>query len=119
MIEITDEMLDAGLAAPVPAVMLDSFRARERMVLRAKIEAALRKDPITRFVAAHQKLLDDGNHYAYFELAYTRQTAWMAWLCSKPREDDPNRKVLACGQGETPAEACAAALRDQQERAAS
>lgn len=40
--EITDEMLDAGLAAPVPAVMLDSLRARERMVLRTRIEAALR-----------------------------------------------------------------------------
>jgi hypothetical protein len=33
-----------------------------------------------------------------------------AWLCSKHREDDPNRKMLAQGQGETPEQAADAAL---------
>lgn len=71
-------------------------------------------DPIRQLIEAHTTLLEEGNHYAYFELAYTRQTAWMAWLCSKPREDDPDRKVLAKGQGTTPDEACEAALRSMQ-----
>lgn len=63
-----------------------------------------------------QKLLDlhrsllELNPYCYFELAYTRQTGWMAWICSKPKEHDPNRKILAQGQGETPEEACNQAL---------
>lgn len=48
----------------------------------------------------HSKILEN-NPYCYFELAYTRQTEWMVWLCSKPKEDDPNREVLAYGQGST------------------
>lgn len=66
--------------------------------------------PLQRLLAAHQAILDGGNSYAYFELAYTRQTGWMAWICSKPREDDPNRKVLAKGQGSTVEEACTSAM---------
>ena len=50
------------------------------------------------------------NPYAYFELARTRQTNWMAWITTKPREEDPNRKILAKGQGSTPEEACQKAL---------
>ena len=57
----------------------------------------------------HESLLEE-NSYCYFELAYTRQTEWMAWICSKPQEVDPNRKVIAKGQGSTPDEACKNAL---------
>jgi len=73
---------------------------------------AEQSDPIRALIAVHAEQLDQ-NDYAYFELAYTRQTAWMAWLCSNSRDDDPNRKVLAKGQGHTPEEACAAAIESQ------
>lgn len=69
-------------------------------------------DPIEQLIQAHAELIADGNHYAYFELAYTRQTAWMAWLCDKPREMNPDRKVLAKGQGGNPQQACANALKN-------
>ena len=57
----------------------------------------------------HHALLQK-NPYCYFELAYTRQTGWMAWICSKPQEDDPNRKVIAQGQGISPEDACEKAV---------
>ena len=66
-------------------------------------------DSISALIDAHAELLQ-GSPYCYFELAYTRQTEWMAWLCSKPAEQDPARKVLANGQGGTAHEACARAL---------
>jgi hypothetical protein len=50
------------------------------------------------------------NEHCYFELAYTRQTQWRAWICSNAKESDPARKVLARGQGETPEEAAEAAI---------
>jgi hypothetical protein len=67
------------------------------------------KDAIRALVALHAQQLEN-NPYAYFELAYTRYTGWMAWLCSNSRDDDPNRKVIAKGQGDTPEAACAAAI---------
>lgn len=66
-------------------------------------------NPIKSLIAIHNELLGE-YPYCYFELAYTRRTDWMAWLCTKPREDDPERKVLACGQGLTAEEACAEAV---------
>ncbi len=69
-----------------------------------------------------QQLLDlhsalrEQNPYCYFELAYTRQTEWMAWLCDRPRDTHPDRKVLACGQGACPETAAAAAMADFLER---
>lgn len=77
---------------------------------RAMLAAAPQgADPIKRLIAMHNELLGE-YPYCYFELAYTRRTDWMAWLCTKPREDDPERKVLACGQGLTAEEACAEAI---------
>jgi hypothetical protein len=69
-------------------------------------------DPLRALIAKHAELLADGPyaHYCYFELAYTRHTGWMAWLCSNHREEDPDRVVLATGQGLTPDEACRSAL---------
>lgn len=51
------------------------------------------------------------NPYCYFELAYTRKTAWMVWICTNSHEADVNRRVITTGQGQTIVEACAAALR--------
>lgn len=70
---------------------------------------------IEQLIALHASLLVE-NPYAYFELAYTRQSEWMAWITSKPREDDPNRKVIACGQGSTPDEAAKDALENYNTR---
>lgn len=72
-------------------------------------------DPIRSLIAAHKKLLRT-NAYAYFELAYTRQTQWMAWLCTNCRDQDPGRKVLAQGEGSTPNAACRAALKRLREK---
>ena len=73
-------------------------------------------EPIAALVAEHAKLLDQ-NDYAYFELAYTRQTGWMAWLTDRPARGEPgtaeyakSRKVIARGQGDTAQEACQDAL---------
>ena len=64
---------------------------------------------LSKVIAIHEDMLDS-NPYCYFELAYTRTTEWMVWICSNQREQDPNRKVLLRGQGSTPEEACADAL---------
>jgi|HubBroStandDraft_2_1064218.scaffolds.fasta_scaffold107132_4 hypothetical protein len=68
------------------------------------------KDPIRALLAEHKKRLPT-NPYCYFELAYTRQTMWMAWLCTNCRDQDPGRKVIASGEGTTPDMACRAALK--------
>ncbi|WP_454735450.1 ParB/RepB/Spo0J family partition protein [Cupriavidus necator] len=64
----------------------------------------------------HAELLES-NPYCYFELAYTRKTEWMAFICDKPAEGvigtpeyGANRKVIAQGQGWTQEEACKGAL---------
>lgn len=72
--------------------------------------AAQGMDAIRALIAQHGKELER-NHYAYFELAYTRRTGWMVWITDKPafRESvlvNPDRKVLWQGQGDTPDEAC-------------
>lgn len=71
--------------------------------------------PVQALLDMHAELLE-ANPYAYFELAYTRQTGWMAWITDKPFHGpvtNPDRKVLARGQGDTPAEACANAEKTQ------
>lgn len=64
---------------------------------------------LSKVMDIHAEMLES-NSYCYFELAYTRYTEWMVWICSNQREQDPNRKVLLRGQGSTPEEACADAL---------
>lgn len=85
--------------------------------LAATQPAAQEMDSIRALIAQHSKELEH-NHYAYFELAYTRSTGWMVWITDKPafRESvlvNPDRKVLASGQGDTPEAACDAALAAQ------
>lgn len=60
-------------------------------------------------LAIHAEMLEN-NPYCYFELAFSRTTDWMIWICSNAREKDPNRKVLLCGQGSTPEDAAEDAL---------
>lgn len=66
---------------------------------------------VEQLIALHTELVE-ANPYCYFELAYTRTTMWMAWLCSNAREADPNRVIHAQGQGSTPEEAAADALKN-------
>jgi hypothetical protein len=77
---------------------------------------AVRPDAFDSLVAFHAEQLE-ANPYCYFELAYTRQTAWMAWITDRPAKGEPgtaehakSRKLIARGQGETPFAACADAL---------
>lgn len=71
---------------------------------------------MNELIAKHTEMLET-NPYAYFELAYTRQTGWMVFLCDRPAggtvgtpEFGAGRTVLAQGQGSTPEEACRAAV---------
>jgi hypothetical protein len=66
---------------------------------------------LTELLEAHAKMLEE-NPYAYFELAYTRQTEWMAWLCTDSYENDEKRQIVARGQGSTPEEAAEDALKN-------
>ena len=75
--------------------------------------AELAQQPLTDLVAIHSDLLKS-NPYAYFELAYTRRTGWMAWVTDKPLcapVVSTDRKVLYMGQGSTHQEACANAAK--------
>ena len=74
------------------------------------------KDPIRELIALHAQELDQ-NDYAYFELARTRRTEWMAWICTNLIDNDLSLKILATGQGSTPEEACSNAIIDYAERA--
>lgn len=93
-----------------------------RMELDAILDAAPVQAPavmdgaLAKLLAHHAALLEH-NSYAYFELAYTRSTGWMAWITDKPAKGEPgtpeyarSRKVIARGQGDTPEEAAADAL---------
>ena len=64
---------------------------------------------LSKVMSIHSEMLQT-NHYCYFELAYTRYTEWMVFICTNAREQDPNRRVLLQGQGSTPEEACENAL---------
>lgn len=70
-------------------------------------------DALRELFALHAAEVEN-NPYAYCEVAYTRATGWMAWITDKPLAcvvESPDRKVLLRGQGDTPEEAAAAALR--------
>lgn len=71
---------------------------------------------IDALIGLHGALLEDNAH-CYFELAYTRRTGWMAFICDKPAggtvgtaEFGAGRKIIAQGQGATADAACADAL---------
>ena len=74
-------------------------------------------DPIRDLIAMHAEM-KEANAYCYFELAYTRNTDWMAFICDRPAggtvgtpEFGAGRKILAQGQGQTPEDACLHAAR--------
>lgn len=125
---IADRLASPALAHPVadereggptgrtyPAGYRTPSVAQEQDAIAAALDE--REDPIRQLIALHADELE-GNDYAYFELARHRRTDWMAWICTNVIDSDPNRKVLAQGQGATPDEACAAAIADYRARAA-
>lgn len=73
-------------------------------------------DPIRALIGQHAAILAQ-NESAYFELCYHRTTGWMSWITDKPLcmppVVNPDRKVLAQGQGDTADEACRDAARRQ------
>lgn len=110
----TNEMLEA---LTVGASKYDSWRKGYSCMLAAAPQpaAAPSGDAIRELIALHADELEQ-NDYAYFELARTRRTGWMAWICTNLIDNDPGRKVLATGQGSTPDEACEAAIQDYKGR---
>ena len=48
--------------------------------------------------------------YAHFEIMFTRRTGFMAWICSRCIDDDPNRTIYARGQGDSIESACSDAV---------
>ncbi len=71
-----------------------------------------------KLIELHDKLVQE-DPYTYFELAYTRQTGYMAFICDRPAEGiigsatyGENRTILAKGQGDSAEEACAEALKN-------
>lgn len=67
------------------------------------------KSDLQRLIDLHSELLTR-NSYCYFELAYCKTTHWMAWICTDNRENNPDRVVLARGQGDSPEAAAKSAL---------
>lgn len=76
-------------------------------------------ESMERLISVFERDVLELNPYAYFELAYTRTTGWMAWICDKrPNADtgrpEADRKVIARGQGDSAEAACAMALEAMQ-----
>lgn len=72
------------------------------------------KEALPQIMAIHAEELKT-NPYCYFELAYTRATGWMVWVCDKCPDPDTmqpyqGRKIITNGQGATPEEAAKNAL---------
>lgn len=101
------------LGGPENEVVEAYVSALEQQLAAARVDA----DPIQALIREHAALIEAGENYAYFELAYTRQTGWMAWLTDRPgrgeagtAEHARSRKVIARGSGDTAEAACADAL---------
>lgn len=61
--------------------------------------------PVVHFLElAHQ--LIGRFPFLYVEIARTRPTDWMAWVCTHNRDTHPDRTVLVSEHGSTPDEAC-------------
>ncbi|WP_155837617.1 hypothetical protein [Herminiimonas sp. CN] len=90
---------------------------KRKQAAKAKAQAQTQAlSNVEALLAQHGAMLE-GNPYCYFELAYTRQTGWMAFICDKPAggtigtpEFGAGRKIITSGQGDTPNKACANAL---------
>lgn len=83
---------------------------------QAHLARQLMLSNIDALLVQHESLLQ-GNPHCYFELAYTRSTGWMAFICDKPAggtigtpEFGLGRQIITSGQGDTPGEACAKAM---------
>lgn len=101
--EMLEEAVETAKAAGKDRATAKHLAGRQSKPRVAKLTA------FEELTQLHAELLQSNPH-CYFELAYTRKTEWLAWVCTKPSEDDPSRKVIAQGQGWTPEEACKAAV---------
>ncbi|MBL7089933.1 hypothetical protein [Acidovorax sp.] len=131
-IDPTNEMLDAARRACEGRMYPQDMRHGPRAMMADRYNAMLAAaptppaqaadsvledaDPIRALIAEHAAILDQ-NESAYFELCYHRATGWMAWITDKPLcmppVVNPDRNVLAQGQGDTADEACRDAARKQ------
>lgn len=68
-------------------------------------------DPVNKFLDLAQKM-ESEYPFLYVEIAHTRTTNWMVWLCTHNKDTNPNRKVLVSTQGATAEEACRNALNE-------
>ena len=71
--------------------------------------------PVKKFEALFNSIKEN-EPYAHFEVGYNRKTGYMAWICSRCIDDDPDRTVYACGQSDTLEKACLFALMDYENR---
>ncbi|KEP91397.1 hypothetical protein DA11_06935 [Aeromonas caviae] len=92
------EVAEADSMNPIKAWLADADSALQEFTTNL---------PSAEFLCVAEQLI--GTHpYLYVELARTRTTDWMAWLRTKPNENEG--VLLATGQGLTPDEACRYAL---------
>lgn len=63
-------------------------------------------DAVSEFLQMANEL-ENKYPFLYVEIARTRTTDWMAWLREKPGKE---HRLIACGQGLKPSEACRDAL---------
>lgn len=110
---VTEEMLQRA----VEAMLKDPRFVLPAVPVAGQPAEPSPADPIRGLLQAHEDLIEQGENYAYFELAYTRRTGWMAWLTDRPASGEPgtaeyakSRKVIARGQGDSAEEACQDAL---------
>lgn len=121
-LKATAELIGAGNSLTLKVNDADAYVIAVKAVDGANVAAQSAQteraltDDFARLVAFHAEQLNS-NPYCYFELAYTRSTAWMAWITDRPAQGEPgtaahakSRKVIVRGQGDTPTEACQDAL---------
>jgi len=81
--------------------------------VESKIEFDSETQPVMEFIDLAEHL-ENTYPFLYVEIARTRSTEWMAWLCTHNRETNPNREVIVSAQGLTSSEACKKALQEYQ-----
>ena len=84
----------------------------QRDTLKAELSAR-ETHPVIEFLELGEDL-ENKYPFLYVEIARTRATGWMAWLCTHNKETHPDREVIVSAQGSTAKEACKKALQEYQ-----
>ena len=66
-------------------------------------------DNVKKFLDTAEEMINE-YPFLYVEVARTRTTEWMAWLCTHNKDTHTDRMVLASAHGFTADEACKNAL---------